>query len=404
MCAPNRGKRVAIKRRIQMRFANVLLGSINARRRNRGGHLEGCLQRLGHHRDITWTILKRLGVRVFEIRTRLQIGPPFSIRESLIRPIGREHTGKRSKRSWLRLSHACSFCVPNSRDSACSWTSARSCSWRTPRKRGCQSRSHRPSAVTRPIVSPLRRCRPALRRPSVRRSASHLHRRLRGPSASCTCTSAMHRAMERSKLAPVVRKIPRNDTVLEVAPVLRLLPRCHRPLLHRADSRYQLCGDGTRAVLSRHAAGVLTGRNMGKEADYRLLRLGTVCTTFLCTCLILGLGPQTKTPHVTTHHGLVTSHCITLILRGQNHHGLGKSQTRENWGPPHTNPPLACNTQPYTAQITPNIKHKHAPTCSHETMPRDPSWRPSPRTGNPRQRGRDYRRHTHTPPAGDRPR
>ena len=81
-----------------------------------------------------------------------------------------------------------------------------------------------------------------------------------------------------------------------------------------------LCGDGTRAVLSRHAAGVLTGRNMGKEADYRLLRLGTVCTTFLCTCLILGLGPQTKTPHVTTHHGLVTSHCITLILRGQNHH------------------------------------------------------------------------------------
>jgi len=27
-----------------------------------------------------------------------------------------------------------------------------------------------------------------------------------------------------------------------------------------------------------------------------------------CTCLILGLGPQTKPPSMTTHHGLVTSH------------------------------------------------------------------------------------------------
>ncbi|MFN9899170.1 MAG: hypothetical protein ACK55Z_10350, partial [bacterium] len=55
-CA-HQSKRVAIKRRIQMRFANVLLGSISARRRNRGGHLEGCLQRLSHHLEITWTVL-----------------------------------------------------------------------------------------------------------------------------------------------------------------------------------------------------------------------------------------------------------------------------------------------------------------------------------------------------------
>jgi len=143
-------------------------------------------------------IMTCLGLRVFETRTLLQIGPLVVIRESIIRHIGREHTGKRSKRSWLRLSHACSFCVPNSRDSACSWTSARSCSWRTPRKRSCQSLSHSPSTGTRPIVSPLRRCRPARRRPSMRRRSSHL-RRLRGPSASCTCTSAMHRAMERLK-------------------------------------------------------------------------------------------------------------------------------------------------------------------------------------------------------------
>ena len=38
-----------------------------------------------------------------------------------------------------------------------------------------------------------------------------------------------------------------------------------------------------------------------------------------CTCLILGLGPQTTPPSMTTHHGLVTSHCITLTLKGQNH-------------------------------------------------------------------------------------
>ena len=153
------------------------------RRGNRGGHLEGCLQRLSHHREITWTVLKRLGLRVFEIRTRLQIGPLFVSRETAIRHIGREHTLKRSKRS-LR-GHACGCCVPNSRDSACRWTSARSCSWRTPLKRSCQSLSHPPSTGTRPIVSPPRRCRPACRRPSVRRCSSHL-RRLRGPSASCT--------------------------------------------------------------------------------------------------------------------------------------------------------------------------------------------------------------------------
>jgi hypothetical protein len=120
-------KRVAIERRTQKRNANVLIGrglgwrihgsvedtklstnkqhslsAISALRRNRGGHLESCLQSLGHHRDITWTVLKQLGLRVFETRTRLQIGPLFIIRESVIRRIGREHTGKRSKRSLLR--------------------------------------------------------------------------------------------------------------------------------------------------------------------------------------------------------------------------------------------------------------------------------------------------------------
>ena len=156
---------------------------------------------------------------------------------------------------------------------AYSWASARSCSWRTPRERSCQGFSHSPSTGTRPSVSPLRRCRPACRRPSVRRRASHLHRRLQGRSASRACPSAIHSRNGALEVAPVVRKLPRNDAVLEVAPVLRLLPSCHRQLLHHADLGYQLCGDGTRAVLSRNAAGVLTRQDMGKRADCGLLRL-----------------------------------------------------------------------------------------------------------------------------------
>jgi len=49
-----------------------------------------------------------------------------------------------------------------------------------------------------------------------------------------------------------------------------------------------------------------------------------------CTCLILGLGPQTKPPSMTTHHGLVTSHCITLILRGRTIKLLSKSTAIAN--------------------------------------------------------------------------
>ena len=126
------------------------------------------------------------------------------------------------------------------------------------------------------------------------------------------------------------------------------------------------------------------------------------------TRLILGLGPQTKPLSMTAHHGLVTSHCITLILRGQTIKPLGKStanrKPEKTGDSPHTNPPLSCNTQQYAAQITPNTEHKYAPKCSHETMPQHPSWRPSPWPGNPRRRGRDYRRRTHTPPAEDHPR
>ena len=76
----------------------------------------------------------------------------------------------------------------------------------------------------------------------------------------------------------------------------------------------------------------------------------------ICTRLILGLGPQTKPPSMTAHHGLVTSHCITLILRGQTINLLGKSQTRENWGLSAHQPLLGM--QYSTICSTNNTKHR----------------------------------------------
>ena len=90
------------------------------------------------------------------------------------------------------------------------------------------------------------------------RAPSHLlhappssHRRLQWPSASCACTSAMHSRNE----APA--SSARNQTAY---PQKRRRAwssaqsdcslRRHRPLLHRADLGYQVCGDGTRAILS----------------------------------------------------------------------------------------------------------------------------------------------------------
>ena len=49
--------------------------------------------------------------------------------------------------------------------------------------------------------------------------------------------------------------------------------RIRRPLINRANRRYQLCGDGPGAVLSRNTTGVLARRNMEEEADCCLLRL-----------------------------------------------------------------------------------------------------------------------------------
>ena len=86
-----------------------------------------------------------------------------------------------------------------------------------------------------------------------------LHTIDRWPSASCACTSAMHsrnRAPESSARCQTAH--PRNDAVLEVAPVLRLLPRCHLPLLHHADFATN-CAETEPEPSSR------TGRRCGEQ-------------------------------------------------------------------------------------------------------------------------------------------
>jgi hypothetical protein len=68
---------------------------------------------------------------------------------------------------------------------------------------------------------------------------------------------------------------------------------------------------------------------------------------------------------MTARHGLVTSHCITLILIGQPSSFLVNLKPKKTGDSSHTNPPLACHTQQYAAQITPNTEHKYAPWCYH---------------------------------------
>ena len=66
-------------------------------------------------------------------------------------------------------------------------------------------------------------------------------------------------------------------------------------------------------------AGVGTRWTWNGKATTFIYDCKQLCTTFLfifCTRLILGLGPQTKPPSMTARHGLVTSHCITLIPIG----------------------------------------------------------------------------------------
>ena len=160
------------------------------------------------------------------------------------------------------------------------------------------------------MVSPPRRSRPARRRPSVRRCSSHL-RRLRGPSASCPCTSAMHRAMELSKERPLSDSSPETTPCLKKRPCSDCCPvatgRCSTALTVATN-----CAETDPEQSSRALRPVCwhgeTWRREQTTVYYDCKQ--SVPHLFLCscTCLILGLGPQTKPPSMTTHHGLVTSH------------------------------------------------------------------------------------------------
>ena len=54
--------------------AKLLIRSKVARHRDLCGHPENCLKRPAKNREIAWTVLKRLGLRVFETGTRLEKG------------------------------------------------------------------------------------------------------------------------------------------------------------------------------------------------------------------------------------------------------------------------------------------------------------------------------------------
>ena len=94
----------------------------------------------------------------------------------------------------------------------------------------------------------------------------------------------------------------------------------------------------------------------GTESKLSLLRLQTTLyhsSFYASHAFGLGLRPTNQT---TQYDGLVTSHCITLILRGQTIKLLGKSQTRENWGLSARQPPLGL--QYSTICSTNNTKHR----------------------------------------------
>jgi hypothetical protein len=98
---------------------------------------------------------------------------------------------------------------------------------------------------------------------------------------------------------------------------------------HVRDARYHRCAE-TEPEQSSPATWPVCGHDRTwkeEQTDFICDCKRFVLRFFLrnCTRLILGLGPQTKPPRMTAHHGLVTSHCITLILRGQTIKLLSKS-------------------------------------------------------------------------------
>jgi len=104
--------------------------------------------------------------------------------------------------------------------------------------------------------------------------------------------------------------------------------------------------------------------------------------------------------HVTLYH--------TYPLRSNHQASRTFSGDKKTGDSSRTNPPLACNTQQYAAQITliqNTNMHLGAITCPRRFPPhRPPSWTTPQCPWNPRWCGRDCCRRTHTPPAASHPR
>jgi hypothetical protein len=82
--------------------------------------------------------------------------------------------------------------------------------------------------------------------------------------------------------------------------------------------------------------------------------LKTLCTK--------GFRPNYQT---TQYDGLVTSHCITLILICETIKLQGKSQNRENWGLFAHQPPIGLQYATICSTNNTNTEHKYAPRCDH---------------------------------------
>ena len=142
-------------------------------------------------------------------------------------------------------------------------------------------RSHsQPTARTAASKTSLTARALRVHRPGLQRAPPSSHRRLQWPSASCTCTSAMHErdrpggygGRHRHCLPPPGLLPFTCEEAFEafvVRPALSKF-RIRRPLINRADLGYHVCGNGTRAVVPRRG---LVWKQQQNMEDRKRLRL-----------------------------------------------------------------------------------------------------------------------------------
>ena len=162
-----------------------------------------------------------------------------------------------------------------------------------------QSLPHSSCVSACPGVSPLRRCRPARRRPNVQCGSSHLlpappwaclsfvTRRLQWLSASCTCNSVMHlRSGTPESRDPVQTAYPRerrrawsiarSQTARSIAPAVA--PPC-RPRLPSVRRQNQSSPLARRSLCLRHGHGTEEANCL--YCDCQTIRTKIVHTLFV---------------------------------------------------------------------------------------------------------------------------